>query len=84
MEEQKQIEEYMAELSRRWGAVTEAMRAIASALDVPRNRNGKLLSDPPKQAAIRGLAVRYKVGSCADIAEQCMKVARAALKDVGE
>ena len=84
MEERKPVEEDVAELSRRWEAVTEAMRAIASALDVPRNRMGNLSSDPYKQAAVQGLAVRYKVGGSVDIAEQCMKVARAVLKDVGE
>jgi hypothetical protein len=57
----------------------EALNAIADALDVPRNRFGKLEVDSIKGDAIKELARRYKVGGCLDVAEQCMKVARAIL-----
>ena len=54
-----------------------ALRAIAEALDVRRNRFGKLEVDVIKSDALKRLARHYKVGGCLDVADQCMKVARA-------
>lgn len=53
----------------------EALCAIAQALHVPRNRFGKLESSPITSDHIRQLAVKYKVGGCQDVAEQCQRVA---------
>ena len=56
---------------------TAALNAIAEFLDVPRNRFGKLEVDVIKSDALKQLARHYKVGGCFDVADQCMKVARA-------
>lgn len=57
-----------------------ALNAIAEALDVPRNRFGKLEVDVIKSDALKQLARHYKVGGCLDVADQCMKVARAVVR----
>lgn len=64
----------------------EALAAIIDALDVPRNRMGKLTFHPGGRngALLRELAVRYKVGGSQDAPEQAVKVARAILRDVEE
>lgn len=67
-----------------YGQLKEALEAIAAALDVRRNRFGKLEPMFGQAAEIQRLAVHYKVGGCADVAEQCMKVARAVLAEAAE
>lgn len=59
----------------------EALEAIAMALDVPRNRFGKLESDFQAGEKLRELAVRYDCPGAQDIAEQAVQVARAILED---
>lgn len=64
----------------------EALHAIADALDVPRNRFGKLTYHPGRDSgeALRLLAVRYEIGGAEDAPDQAVKVARAALKAAGQ
>jgi hypothetical protein len=55
------------------------LSAIVTALNVPRNRMGKLMATCDSQNDLREWAVRLKVGGCKDVAEQAMKVASAIL-----
>ena len=57
-----------------------ALKVISEALDVPRNRFGTLEVDVIKSDALKQLARHYKVGGCLDVADQCMKVARAVVR----
>lgn len=54
----------------------EAIRAVIKALDVPRNRFGKLDGDGASREDLRELAVRYKVGGAQDSAHQAVLVFR--------
>jgi hypothetical protein len=58
----------------------EALEAIALALDVPRDRLGRLDGEHDSAEPLRKLAVRYKTPGAQDRMDQSMHVARAALK----
>ena len=59
--------------------VREAIEAVIKALDVPRNRMGKLDGDCVAYEPLRVLAVRYNVPGARDSAEQAVHVLRAVL-----
>lgn len=57
----------------------EALEAIVTALDVERNRMGKLMSSGRSGEPLRLLALKYRVAPAQDAAEQAVLVARAVL-----
>lgn len=57
-----------------------ALGAIVEALQVPRNRMGKLCPTAASSYVIGQLAMKYKVGGSEDVAEQCEKVASAVIR----
>ena len=59
--------------------VREAIKAVITALDVPRNRMGKLDGDCLSGEPLRELAVRYGTPGARDNAEQAVNVLRAVL-----
>lgn len=80
----KELRRYMDTLDRN-SPLIEAVLAVASLLEVPRDRLGRLspsATDESRAAreAVRVLAVDYGVASGSDYMSQCAAVLRAALK----
>ena len=59
----------------------EALEAIAEALDCDRNKMGNLVPTLAQVEKLQGLAIKYDVGACDDVAEQAFRVARAVLEE---
>jgi hypothetical protein len=58
----------------------EALEAVRTALDVGRNRMGKLEGDHATGEPLRLLAMKYKVAGSIDAADQAVKVAEAVIR----
>lgn len=57
----------------------EALEAIVTAMDVPRDRLRRLQGSPQDGEPLRKLAVAYKVGGAMDTEHQAVLVAKAVL-----